>query len=159
MASNEINWPGDYRPDVSAVHVVNELTMPVSAQAVWRHLIRPKAWPDWYPNASNVRLLNTEGDALELGTCFRWKTFGITIDCIVEEFVPAERLAWSSRSLGMSVYHAWLISDAPNGCHVLTEETQNGLIPRLSNALMPGRMHKYHQIWLEQLSTIAQGSS
>jgi len=87
---------------------------------------------------------------------FRWKTFGMTITCRVEEFQPFERLAWSSESPGMSVYHAWLFDDRPDGCLVTTEETQNGFIPKIAKRLMPGKMHKFHQIWLESLNETAK---
>lgn len=156
MTLNEIKWPEKYHPNTSAVHVVNSLAMDASSQAVWNRLVRATEWPEWYPNAANVRLLDSESGTLELGTRFRWKTFGMTIDCKVEEFQPAERLAWSSESRGMSVYHAWLISPRGQGCHVLTEETQNGFLPRLGKMLMPVRMHKFHQIWLEQLNELAK---
>jgi len=136
--------------------VSNELATDAPAQAVWNCLIQAVAWPEWYPNSSDVRLLDEKGENLRDGTRFRWKTFGMKIECTVEEFVPYERLAWSSKSFGMSVYHAWLISprDGANdgSCHVLTEETQNGFIPQIAKYLMPGQMHKQHQIWLEQLA-------
>jgi hypothetical protein len=66
----------------------------------------------------------------------------------VREFEPLERLAWSARGIGVDAYHAWLFE--PN--NVLTEETQNGFLARLGSLAMPNRMHKYHQIWLENLS-------
>jgi hypothetical protein len=75
----------------------------------------------------------------------------VTLDSKVEEFVPRERLAWSARSAGIDVYHAWLIERRPPGCYVLTEESQNGLMARLSAALRPNNMRKYHQLWLEEL--------
>lgn len=159
MAQNEISWPDKYRPEESAVHVVNKLLMDAPSETVWNRLVRVTEWPDWYPNASNVRLLETEGEMLEFGTRFRWKTFGTTIECRIAEFQPPERLAWSSESAGMSVYHAWLISPQPHGCHVLTEETQNGFIPKIAKIIMPGRIHKFHQIWLEQLNEISREDS
>lgn len=159
MPAKEINWPDQYNPKNSAVHVVNSLQMESSIENIWDKLISATDWPDWYPNAANVRLHDTEKSKLELGTKFRWKTFGVTINCIVEEYEPFERLAWSSESRSMSVYHAWLITPNPQGCHVLTEETQNGLIPKVAKTLMPGRMHKFHQIWLEGLDREAQLSS
>lgn len=75
MAPNEIDWPQRFHPDNSAVHVINSLQMDASSHAVWDCLIRAPDWPDWYSNASNVVLLDTASDTLELGTRFRWKTF------------------------------------------------------------------------------------
>ena len=129
--------------------------MAVPAEAVWACLIRATAWPDWYPNAENVQVLETDADVLSAGAHFRWKTFGVTITCTVEEFEPHSRLAWSANSFGMSVYHAWLITPRDAGCHVLTEETQSGFIARLASLLFPGRMYKFHQIWLEELEKVA----
>ena len=80
----------------------------------------------------------------------------MTITCLVEEFEPYERLAWSSESMGMRVYHAWLLEPREGGCHVRTEETQNGFIPKNAAKLMPGKMHKFHQIWLEELGVAAK---
>jgi len=150
-----IRWPENFSPDRTVVHVRNELEMPVTAEAVWAWLIRAKLWPTWYPNSQNVLL---EGGALDLapGVRFRWKTFGVNLNSRIEEFVPPERLAWSARSAGVGAYHAWLIEKKPSGCHVLTEESQNGMIARLSNALRPANMSRYHQLWLEQLMAKAK---
>ncbi|MGA2200020.1 MAG: SRPBCC family protein [Nitrososphaerales archaeon] len=128
----------------------NELEMPAPAESVWAWLIRAKLWPTWYPNSQNV-LIEGGGPDLRPGSRFRWKTFGVTLSSKVEEFVPAERLAWSARSPGVATYHAWVIERRPSGCYVLTEESQNGLMARLSNALRPDNMSKYHQLWLERL--------
>jgi hypothetical protein len=75
----------------------------------------------------------------------------VTLNSKVEEFVPPERLSWSARSAGVSAYHAWLIERRASGCYVLTEESQNGMLARLSSALRPNNMKRYHQLWLEQL--------
>jgi hypothetical protein len=124
--------------------------MPVSPEAVWPWLVRAQLWPTWYPNSENV-VIEGGGPDLKVDTKFRWKTFGVTLDSAVAEFVPFERLAWSAKSTGVDAYHAWLIARKPEGCHVLTEETQNGLLASLSNALRPGNMSKFHQVWLENL--------
>jgi len=145
-----IRWPEKHDPKVTSVHVRNELDMPVPPEAVWPWLVRAQLWPTWYPNSENVVI---EGGGLDLkpGSKFRWKTFGVPLDSVVEEFVPLERLAWSARAMGVDAYHAWLIERRPAGCHVLTEETQNGLLASISNAVRPNNMSKLHQVWLENL--------
>ena len=109
-------------------------------------------WPTWYVNAAHVRILQGSGPDLALGTKFRWKTFDVTITSTVLEFVPYERIAWDAHALGIEVYHAWVLQPTQQGCHVLTEETQHGWLARLGKLIMPNRMHKYHQIWLESLA-------
>jgi len=49
---------------------------------------------------------------------------------IVTEYVPGRRLAWSTLVDGdetdSSAYHGWVITPTDDGCHVLSEETQQG---------------------------------
>jgi uncharacterized protein YndB with AHSA1/START domain len=146
-----IIWPDEYRPDKTHVFVSNEIVIPAPPETVWGWLIRAKNWPDWYSNSSNV-----DRD-LAAGVTFHWKTFGVSLESRVREFVPCERLAWDAKSFGVEAYHAWLLERRPDGTtRVLTEETQNGWIARLGSALMPNRMHRFHQIWLKALSAKAQ---
>jgi hypothetical protein len=153
-----IRWPEKYAPGKTAVHVRNEMDMPgVSSEAVWAWLVRAKLWPTWYVNSKDVQILGDgDGQDLRAGSKFRWKTFGASLQSVVEEFVPNERLAWSARGTGIDVYHAWLIEKRPTGCYVLTEENQNGFLARMSGALRPGNMHRLHQVWLEALSEKAK---
>ena len=145
-----IRWPEGHDPKQTAVHVRNELDMPVFPEAIWPWLVRAPLWPTWYPNSQNVRL-EGGGQELKLGTKFTWKTFGASLSSQVTELVPLERLAWTAKASGIDAYHAWLVERRPSGCHVLTEETQNGLLARLNKAFRPGIMQAQHQVWLERL--------
>jgi uncharacterized protein YndB with AHSA1/START domain len=147
-----INWPDHFKPENCAIHVVNELEMDAPPDAVWDCLIHAAAWPEWYPNASNVTVHDAPDGRLSAGARFRWKTFGVVIDTRVEEFEPPMRIAWSAKAFGLEVYHAWLIIPLADGCKVITEETQNGILARLGQWMRPGQMHKFHQIWLENLA-------
>jgi hypothetical protein len=140
-------WPERYHPDRAGVYVSNSLAVAVGPEILWAWMIRAPLWPTWYSNSSGVVLLNSEGPDLELGTRFRWKTFGVWIESEVQEFVPCERLAWNARGTGVDAYHAWRFEPG----NILTEETQNGFLAKLGSVVMPKRMHKYHQIWLESL--------
>jgi len=156
---SKIRWPKEFHPGVTAVHVSNELEMSATPEAVWECLIRAEYWPSWYVNAKKVAIRRGPRTALASGSVFRWRTFGVAIESKVAEFVPNERIAWTAEGLGVHAYHAWLIERTDAGCRVLTEETQNGSLARLGNWLMPNRMHKYHQIWLEALARRAETSS
>jgi hypothetical protein len=152
-----IRWPEEYAPANTAVFVSNQLEMNVPAAGVWEWLIRADLWPEWYTNSKNATYLEPSEGPLRLGTTFRWTTFGVTIVSRVTEFAPCERIAWNARGTGVDAYHAWLIEKTEKGCRVLTEETQNGWAARLGKMLMPSRMGKYHQIWLEGLGRQARG--
>ncbi|HET8576786.1 MAG TPA: SRPBCC domain-containing protein [Methylomirabilota bacterium] len=146
-----VRWPPRYAPGTAAVHVRNELEMDAPVDAVWAWLIRAQLWPAWYGNSSDVTFLQGSPPDLNPGTRFRWRTFGVTLESTVLEFVPTERIAWDARAFGVDAYHAWVISTTPRGCHVLTEETQHGWLARLGHLVLPRRMHTHHQRWLEQL--------
>jgi hypothetical protein len=87
---------------------------------------------------------------------FTWRTFGVKLKSTVQEFVPCERLAWSARGVGVDAYHAWLLLPRKSETHVITEETQYGSLARLQKIILPRRMKRGHQMWLENLSKNAQ---
>lgn len=150
--SLEIHWPDHYQPSNCPVHVRNEMIMTASQEHVWAWLTHATLWHTWYANSSHVKIIEGPEDNLKMGTRFKWKTFGVRITSTVLEYIPGERIAWDGHALGLDVYHAWVLQPSAQGCHVLTEETQHGWLPRLSQLFMPNRMYDYHQLWLESLA-------
>lgn len=149
--SSSIRWPTEFEPARCPVHVRNEIELAVPPERVWERLVRATLWPSWYSNAKQVRFLEGPLPKLALGTCFHWWTFGTPITSRVLEFEPNERIAWDAKGPGVLAYHAWLITPTPNGCHVVTEESQHGVLARLHNFVLPNDMREKHQIWLEGL--------
>lgn len=140
-----------FNPAVAPVSVYNEMAMAAAPEQVWATLIRAADWPTWYSNSSDVRI-DGGGADLHANAEFSWTTFGVRLRSAVRMFQPPGRVAWTARGIGVEAYHAWLIVPAANGCRVITEETQYGWLARTANWLMPGRMHRGHQLWLEQLA-------
>ena len=153
--SKQIHWPTGFEPENSPIHVRNELEMGAAPDAIWAWLIRAQLWPTWYANSANITFLTGQPPDLALGTRFRWKTFSVSIQSKVLEFVPYERLSWDAQSNGLNAYHAWVIEKTDQGCRVVTEETERGWLARLSSALQPKRIEQQHQIWLEGLKAKA----
>jgi hypothetical protein len=151
MAEPAIRWPAAFAPANTAVHVVNRIDAPRSADQVWAKLIRAVDWPGYYANAHDVVI---EGGARDLSANarFTWKTFGVRLKTQVVEFEPTTRIAWIAKGIGVTAYHAWLIVPTPQGCHILTEETQTGFLARAGSLLFPRRMATWHQRWLEALA-------
>jgi len=145
-----INWPDRYSPQRARVHVRNEIATDVKPEIVWAWIVLAKLWPTWYSNSARVAI-SGGGSDLQAGSTFRWKTFGVTLDSKVEEFVPFERLAWSAKATGIAAYHVWVIEPTPRGCNVRTEETQTGWLAALNKATRPNDMSQKHQAWLEGL--------
>jgi len=51
----------------------------------------------------------------------------------------------------------WVITPTDHGCHVLTEETQQGpwFLEELGRK-HPGALYRYHQEWVESLARAAE---
>jgi len=151
-----INWPEKLSPARASVHAANEIDIQATPEVVWAWLIRAKDWPSWYSNSHDVVI---EGGTSELqaGSKFRWKTFGVRLISKVEEFSPNQRLSWSAKGIGIEAYHAFVVEGRPDGCHVLTEETEKGWLASLGHTLRPKNLGDKHQMWLDQLRAKAQG--
>ena len=80
---------------------------------------------------------------------------------IVTECEPYRRLAWSTLvdgdETGSSAYHGWVITPTDTGCHLLSEETQQGpfFLEELGRK-NPGALYRYHQEWVEDLARTAE---
>jgi len=154
-AETAVSWPEEHRPEVSAFHAVNELEIPAEPEAVWAWLVRPDLWPRYYSNARLIRHLGGPWPELEPGSRWRWLTFGALITSEVVEYTPAERLAWSAKSIAGSGHHAWVLTRRDGGTFVRTEETQKGLGMRLIKPALRPLMVRMHQRWLEGLARMA----
>ena len=165
-SSSEISWPKRFSPSNCHVAVRNELNITSDPKIVWAWLIRAQLWPTWYPNSANMRFITGQPPDLALGTRFKWKTgffnpdtgkagsFGVTVDCKVQEFLPPERLAYEFGGTGIGGYQAWLVTKTEKGCRVLTEERQRGFVARFVS-LTSKSMEKQHQLWLRALGDSA----
>jgi len=82
----------------------------------------------------------------------------------VTEYEPFRRLAWATTvdgdETGSSAYHGWVITPTDAGCHVLTEETQQGpwFLEELGRK-HPGALYAYHQEWVESLARAAEAEA
>ena len=150
-----IIWPAEFDPRRAPIHVRNVLESRASVRAAWAWLVQASVWPSWYPNSHSVVLA---GGAAQLGpdVRFRWTTFGVRLWSRVEQFTSETSIAWTARGLGVLAYHAWSIEPRGAGCRIITEATQYGLVARLGDLLMPERMRRGHQLWLDCLDRVAQ---
>lgn len=150
-----ISWPDEHTPENSAFHAVNELQMRAQPEAIWAWLCRPDLWPTYYSNAKLIKHLGGPWPELELGSRFRWWSFGAFVTSQVVEYEPPERIAWDAKVLGGRGYHGWLLRPQEGGTYVRTEETQKGWgIVAVKPVLRP-MMVRQHQRWLEGLARVA----
>ena len=127
---------------------------------VWRLLIDAENWSSYFPAEDQVKVLTGEPE-LVLGTKYSRVTVGSPMSLVVTECEPFRRLAWATTvdgdETGSSAYHGWVITPTANGCHVLTEETQQGpwFIEELGRK-HPGALYSYYQEWIESLTRAAE---
>ena len=150
-----ISWPEEHTPERSAFHAVNELRIPAEPEVVFAWICRPDLWPTYYSNAKFIKHLGGPWPVVELGSRFRWWSFGAFVTSQVVDYASPERIAWDAKVLGGRGYHGWVLMPEAGGTFVRTEETQKGPgIQVVKPALRP-MMVRLHQRWLEGLSKVA----
>ncbi|MGD1947261.1 MAG: SRPBCC family protein [Croceivirga sp.] len=151
-----VNFPENFEPKNCPVHARNEIAINAPVKDVWNWLIHVNTWPDWYPNSSNIKILNQRNGMLAADTQFKWRTFNTNITSTMKKYQPYEQLAWEAKGFGIHAYHGWLIVPKENSVQVITEETQNGLLPKLFGGFIQKGLLKQHQIWLEGLKKMSE---
>ena len=157
---NHVIWPHQYDPKTSAIYALNDIDVNAPPELVWKLLVNAKKWSSYFPAEDQVKILSGESE-LALGTKWTRTTVGIPTRLIVTEYEPITRLAWSTTvdgdQTGSSAYHGWVITATDTGCHVLSEETQQGpyFLEELGHK-NPGALYRYHQEWVEKLARAAE---
>ena len=157
---NHVKYPYQYDRRRSAIYALNDIDVKAPPDVVWKLLVDAEHWSSYFPAEDQVKILTGESE-LALGTKYSRVTVGFLMNLIVTEYVPGRRLSWSTvvdgDGTGSSAFHGWVITPTDNGCHVLTEETQQGpfFIEELGRK-NPGALYRYHQEWVESLARAAE---
>ena len=160
---DHVIWPPQFDPKTSAIYALNDIDVNAPPEVVWQLLVDAKNWSSYFPAEDHVKILSGEPE-LALGTKYTRVTVGFPMHLIVTECVPARRLAWSTLVDGdetaSSAFHGWVITPTENGCHVLSEETQQGpfFLEELGRK-NPGALYRYHQEWVESLARAAEAEA
>ena len=160
---DHVIWPNQFDPKTSAIYALNDIDVNAPPEVVWKLLVNAENWSSYFPAEDQVKILNGESE-LALGTKYRRVTVGFPMHLIVTERLPGKRLAWSTlvdgNETGSSAYHGWVITPTDDGCHVLSEETQQGpfFLEELGRK-NPGALYRYHQEWVENLAQAAEAEA
>jgi len=160
---NHVIWPERFDPKTSAIYALNDIDVTAPPEVVWALLIDAENWSSYFPAEDQVKILTNER-RLALGTQYSRVTVGFSMSLIVTEFEPFRTLAWATTvdgdESGSSAYHGWVITPTDQGCHVLTEETQQGpWFLDLLGQKYPGGLYRYHQEWVERLAGAAEAQT
>ena len=157
---DHVIWPEQYDPKISAIYALNDIDVKAPPEVVWKLLVEAKNWVSYFPDEKEVELPDGANE-LALDMTYTRVTIGFRMHPVVTEFVPNRRLSWSTTvegdETGSSAYHGWVITPTADGCHVLSEETQQGdfFLEQLGHK-HPGGLFKYHQDWIEKLAKAAE---
>jgi len=157
---DHVIWPERYDPKNSAIYALNDIDVKAPAEVVWKLLVEAENWSSYFPPEDQVHILNDTRE-LMLGTRYSRMTVGFPMSLTVTECEPFRRLAWATTvdgdETGSSAYHGWVITPTDEGCHVLTEETQQGdFFLDILGHKHPGGLYRYHQDWVERLAQAAE---
>ncbi len=157
---DHVIWPERFDPKTSAIYALNDIDVKAPPEVVWQLLVDAENWASYFPPEDQVRILDG-GKELAAGTRFSRVTVGFPMSLAITEFEPMHRLAWATTvdgdATGSTAYHGWVITPTAEGCHVLTEETQQGafFLEELGRK-HPGALYRYHQDWVERLAMAAE---
>jgi hypothetical protein len=151
-----IAWPAGHEPVSSPVFAQNSIDIAAAPETIWSLLIDCRAWPRWYRHCTDVSILRG-GPLLGPGSQFRFKTFGYYFEPEIDHYEPSRMLIWSAKGpVGTSGAHAWHVETRPNGCRVVTEEAQKGLLLHLIGRRTRKTLLNSHQDWLNALKALAE---
>ncbi|GAB5533911.1 MAG: hypothetical protein Rubg2KO_01600 [Rubricoccaceae bacterium] len=119
-------------------------TINASAIDVWRHLTDAERFPDWEPNVTRIDGTIAPGEKITVHTSFSTRAFPVT----VSEFVPGERMVWSS-AMPLGLFRGartfTLEALADNQTRVTTREVFGGLLLPLIGRTIPDLQPSFDQ--------------
>lgn len=149
-------WPLGVAPSDASFDISNESDVPAPPEATWAWLTRADRWSSWFPLATNVHF-EKGGPTLDVGTVVVWDMLGSTIRVTITRAEPPYVLAWEGGASGVHAYHVWLIEPQAKGSHVVTLETERGIVPALFGWTYKNKLKAAHDEWLSDLARVAAG--
>jgi len=151
LRSHQTHWPKGFEPEQADLFAHNEIDIQAGCEIAFSNLVDAEAWPSWYSNSKDVKVLDTPDRQLRKNARISWETFGFHIESRVWEFKSNSRLGWFGDGKDVHAYHTFLLTKVPEGCHVVTEEVVKGPGAIQFREQQPNAMHEGHQLWLTTL--------
>jgi hypothetical protein len=151
LRNNQIHWPKGFELEQADLFAHNEIDIQAGCEIAFSNLVDAEAWPSWYSNSKDVKVLNTPDHRLRKNARISWETFGFHIDSRVWEFESNSRLGWFGDGKDIHAFHTFLLTKTAEGCHIVTEEVVKGPGAIQFRERQPNAMHEGHQLWLTTL--------
>jgi hypothetical protein len=106
----------------------------------------------WQPDIEHAHL----NGALTPSTSFDWKLDGLGLHSTLHTVVPATELGWTGTFPGLYVVHNYILVPAPGGTRVTVDETMQGWLAWLLQAVLKPKLTEINRQWLERLKAEAE---
>ena len=129
-----------------------ELQIAADPQTVFSVIAAIDQWPSWNPDVKSVRV---EGP-VQPGTVFRWKAGPSSLTSTLHVVDPPREIAWTGTTMGIRAVHVFRFQASDVGTLARSEESWEGLLPRLLKGYSRRTLDKGIQSVLEHLKTEAE---
>jgi len=138
-----------------------EIEVAADANIIWEIMSTIDLWPEWNADVSSASL---QGD-LAPGSKFTWKEGQMTITSTISQADRPHNLAWTGTTLGIKAIHVWRLEKRGEKVMIKTEESWEGLLPRLLRGPMQRMLSKsidsglrYLKVEAERRTTLLRSS-
>ena len=104
-----------------------ELQIAADTETVFSVIAAIDEWPSWNPD---VRSATLEGP-VEPGTTFRWKSGPTTLTSMLQVVERPGEITWTGTTMGIRAVHVFRFEPRNGGTLARSEESWEGLLPRL----------------------------
>jgi hypothetical protein len=136
------------------VVVKQEIFIRSSPSLVWAIMADIKSWHKWLYDVGKIELKKP----LEVGSRFRWSTLSLAMISTIQDLVPNQRIAWTSKGSGMRSAQTWVLTPKEEGTLVVSEQSMQGLLVRLFKDRTKDAVEQAMAAWLNNLKRQAEGS-
>jgi hypothetical protein len=129
-----------------------EILIAATPEKIWNIMTSIEQWPLWNPD---VQWAELRGQIMP-GTRFIWKAGPGTITSTIQKVEYERYIVWCGSSLGIKAIHTWQLEPVTGGTRVRTEESWEGLLPRLLKGSSQKQLERAIQTGLQHLKTAAE---
>jgi len=130
----------------------DEILIDAPLDTIWGLQTDISSWSQWQPDIDASRI---EGP-LEVGTVFRWQTYGLSIESTIQEIDAPRRIVWSGLAHGITAIHVWTMTPSEDRVLVHTEESWDGDPKRAEPEEMQQALDSSLRAWLQSLKHKAE---
>jgi hypothetical protein len=133
----------------------DEILIDAPLDTIWSLQTGISSWSEWQPD---IDASTIEGP-LEVGTVFRWQTYGLRIESTIQEIDAPRRIVWSGLAHGITAIHSWTMTPSEDRVLVYTEESWDGDPVRADPEEMQQALDGSLRAWLQSLKHKAEAQA